>query len=72
MARPLRIELVGGLYYVTSRGNRQENIFLDENDRRKWLEIFGVVCKRYNWVCYAWCRMSNHYHVVVNVIMSLT
>ena len=30
MARPLRIEFAGGLYHVTSRGDRREDIFLDD------------------------------------------
>ena len=68
MARPLRIELAGGLYHVTSRGDRREDIFLNEQDRQAWLEIFGVVCKRYNWVCHAWCQMTNHYHIVVETV----
>ena len=33
MARSLRIELAGGLYHVTSRGDRREDIFLCEGDR---------------------------------------
>jgi hypothetical protein len=27
MARPLRIEFAGALYHITSRGDRQEDIF---------------------------------------------
>ncbi len=65
MARPLRIELAGGLYHVTSRGDRREDIFLCVTDRRVWLEIFAEVCERFNWVCHAWCQMTNHYHIVV-------
>lgn len=65
MARPLRIEVAGGLYHVTSRGDRREDIYLDDGDRRAWLEIFGAVCKRCNWICHAWCQMNNHYHIVV-------
>ena len=34
MARPLRIELAGGLYHVTSRGDRREDIYLDDGDQR--------------------------------------
>ena len=45
----LRIELAGGLYHVTSRGDRREDIFLCEGDRYLWLEIFGDVCQRFNW-----------------------
>jgi len=68
MARPLRIELAGGLYHVTSRGDRREDIYLCEADRHTWLEIFGEVCKRFNWACYAWCQMTNHYHIVVETV----
>ena len=68
MARPLRIELPGGFYHVTSRGDRREDIFLCEMDRCVWLEILGEVCKRFNWICHAWCQMTNHYHVVVETV----
>ncbi len=68
MARPLRIELAGGLYHVTSRGNARQDIFLDDDDRLCWLEIFGQVCERFNWVCHAYCLMSNHYHIVIETI----
>lgn len=68
MARPLRIELAGGLYHVTARGNRREDIFLDDADRLAWLEIFAQACKRFNMVCHAWCLMDNHYHIVIETI----
>ena len=65
MARPLRIELAGGLYHVTSRGDRREDIYLGDADRLAWLDTFSQVCARFNWTCHAWCQMSNHYHIVV-------
>src|SRR5690625_3442582 len=65
MARPLRIELAGGLYHVTSRGDRREDIYADDMDREAWLEVLTQVCDRFNWCCHAYCLMSNHYHVVV-------
>lgn len=65
MARPLRLELRGALYHVTSRGDGREDIFLADEDRVRWLETLAEVCKRFNWVCHAYCQMSNHYHVVV-------
>jgi len=68
MTRPLRIEFPGGLYHLTSRGDRREAIYLDAEDRRAWLAIFGKVCERFNWVCQAWCQMSNHYHIVVETV----
>lgn len=65
MARPLRIELAGGLYHVTSRGDGQNAIYLDDGDRQGWLRLLGEVCKRFNWRCHAHCLMTNHYHLVV-------
>ena len=65
MARPLRIELAGGLYHVTSRGDRREDIYTCDADREAWLEVFKQVCARFNWRCHAWCQMTNHYHVVI-------
>ena len=33
-----------------------------------WLDVFGSVCKRFNWRCHAWCLMDNHYHVLLETI----
>jgi len=68
MARPLRIELVGGLYHVTSRGNARGAIYLDDEDRLNWLKLFNEVCSRFRWICHAYCLMTNHYHVVVETV----
>lgn len=65
MARPLRLELSGGVYHVTSRGDGREDIYLSDTDREVWLEVFGQVCERFNWVCHSWCQMTNHYHILV-------
>ena len=64
MARPLRFELSGGVYHVTSRGDGRDDIYLSEADREIWLEVFGQVCERFNWICHAWCQMTNHYHIL--------
>jgi len=68
MARPLRIELAGGVYHVTSRGDRREDIYLCDDDRLAWLLVLAQVCERFNWRCHGWCQMSNHYHLVVETI----
>ena len=36
MARPLRLEYAGALYHVTSRGDRREDIYRDDEDREEW------------------------------------
>lgn len=65
MARPLRIEYAGALYHVTSRGDRREAIYRDDDDRLIWLDVFSQVCSRFLWRCHAWCLMDNHYHIVI-------
>ena len=62
MARPLRIEFAGALYHVTSRGDRREAIFDDDEDRRGFLNVLAEVVQGYNWVCHAYCLMTNHIH----------
>jgi putative transposase len=68
MARPLRLEYAGALYHVTSRGDRREDIYIDDEDRTAWLEVLGNVCARFNWVVYAYCIMTNHYHLLVETV----
>ena len=40
-------------------------MYLDKNDRQTFLDVLGEVCSRMQWVCYAYCLMTNHYHLVV-------
>jgi len=63
-ARPLRIEFPGAFYRVTSRGDRREAIFQDDEDRDIFLSTLAEVVERFNWVCHAYCLMTNHYHLV--------
>ena len=64
MARPLRVEFDGALYHITSRGNAAQNIFLDDKDRFRFLDVLRAVVDRFGWLCHAYCLMSNHYHLL--------
>jgi putative transposase len=65
MSRPLRLEFPEALYHLTSRGDRREDIYEDDEDRLAFLDVFFSVIEQFNWVCYAYCLMSNHYHLLV-------
>ncbi len=65
MARSLRIQYAGAIYHVMSRGDRREDIFLDEEDRRRFLRTLGEACERAGWRVHAYCLMGNHFHLVV-------
>jgi len=59
------MELAGGLYHVTARGDGREAIYFGDADREAWLDVLERVCDRFNWRCHAWCQMTNHYHLLV-------
>lgn len=65
MARPLRIEYPGALYHLTARGNAQQPIFRDDQDRHAFLQILGKTLSDTNGICHAYCLMTNHYHLMV-------
>lgn len=65
MSRPLRIELPNGLYHVTSRGDRREPIFEDDDDRKLLLEVLARGLERFDALVFAYCLMGNHYHFVL-------
>lgn len=68
MARPLRLEFAGALYHITSRGDRREDIYRDDGDRKQWLDLLAQVCSRFNWVVHSYCQMTNHYHLLVETV----
>lgn len=65
MARPIRIEYPGAVYHVTSRGNANRPIFKDEQDRKSFLELLGLLVDRFKWRLHAYCLMNNHYHLLI-------
>ncbi len=66
MSRPLRIEFPGAVYHVTSRGDRREEIYLGDADRRGWLDVLALGLARFDAQALAYCLMGNHYHVVLH------
>ena len=65
MARPLRIEYPGAWYHVTCRGNEKRNIFRDDSDRGKLLEILSANLKLYGIELLAYVLMQNHFHLLL-------
>lgn len=65
MARKLRVEFAGALYHVMSRGDRREDIFVEDGDRQLFLELLGQACAKTGWKIHAYVLMSNHYHLML-------
>jgi REP element-mobilizing transposase RayT len=65
MARPVRIDVAGGWYHVTSRGNERKAIFRDDRDRNHFLELLAESTERFRLRVHAYVLMPNHYHLLV-------
>jgi hypothetical protein len=59
------LEFAGAFYHVTARGDRQEPIFLNDSDRRKFLDLLNKEVTQQGWRCYAYCLMDNHDHLLL-------
>ena len=49
MPRKLRVEYPGAMYHVMSRGDRCENIYLDDVDRQDFLKTLAEACQKAGW-----------------------
>ena len=65
MARPLRIHVPGVVCHVMSRGNNKQEIFTDDTDYARFLELLSSLCDRFDIGCVAYCLMSNHTHLLL-------
>ena len=65
MPRPPRLQAQGATYHVTTRGNRKQEIFTDDRDRLRFLELLEQAVELLGWRCHTYCLMTNHYHLLV-------
>lgn len=65
MSRPLRILYPNALYHITVRGNQKKDIFINDEDRKLLLSIIERTVYARNILCYAYCFMPNHFHLVI-------
>jgi len=64
MARKQRIEKIG-FYHIINRGVERRNIFLDDEDHNKFLDIIEDSSIIYQFSIYSFCLMNNHYHLLL-------
>ena len=65
MARKVRVQYPGAIYHLMNRGDHQERIFEDDDDRQQFLSTLTECCDKTAWQIHAFCLMSNHFHLVV-------
>jgi putative transposase len=62
-----RIEVPGAYYHVCARGNNKNPIYFEDLDRVLFLTMLRRIAKRHGWTLYAYCLMTNHYHLLLQV-----
>ena len=57
----------GGYYQVMLRGNGRDNIFMIDQDREAFSSLIAEGIERYQHRIHAFCWMSNHVHLLIEV-----
>jgi putative transposase len=60
MSRPLRIAYQGAWYHVMNRGLARNPIFVIDDHRLIFLDLFAEIHDRYQAEIHAYCLMKNH------------
>lgn len=64
MARMARAVCPGVPHHITQRGVRRYNVFLEQSDHERYIELLKVYSERFRLRILAYCLMTNHVHVV--------
>src|SRR5262245_26048600 len=56
-----------GVRHIWCRGNRKHAIFTDDYDREHYLWLLEKVAKKLEWRVLAYCLMTNHVHLLIEV-----
>lgn len=67
MGRRPRVLLAGGVYHVYNRVSRGAHVFRDEGEADRFEALLAATKKRDDFQIFAWCLMSNHYHLAVRM-----
>jgi putative transposase len=67
MARTPRIEVPDGYFHVHTRGNDRQDIYFGNWSGRLFLRELERAAVRSSWRILAYCLMTNHYHLVLQV-----
>lgn len=66
MARCPRKKSYTKIYHIIIRGINKQDIFLDNQDLRKFRKEIKRVNEKYQFEIYAYAFMSNHVHLIIN------
>lgn len=65
MARQARKYSNTKIYHIMLRGVNKQDIFIEEQDKYKFLKDLEIVKEKYHFKIYAYCLMPNHVHLLI-------
>ncbi len=65
MSRQSRQKSRTGIYHIMLRGIDKREIFLDDQDREKFLSYLSRAKEKSNCIIYGYCLMDNHVHILM-------
>ncbi len=65
MPRPLRLQVPGGIFHITLRGNNRRRIFDDATDHHRYLQERQQGFREHACSLLAYALMSNHVHLLL-------
>lgn len=65
MTRPLRIQYTDAVYHVTCRGNEKQNIYRDDSDRSRFVQLLNQSLNIYTVKLHSYVLMNNHFHLLI-------
>ncbi|MDO7786205.1 transposase [Desulforamulus aquiferis] len=65
MARKAREKSTTGIYHIMLRGIDKRDIFLDDEDREKFLDYLAKAKEKATCLIYGYCLMDNHVHLLI-------
>lgn len=65
MPRVARKKSISGIHHIMVRGINQQNIFHDDEDRKKFIEILKKTKQISQFELYGYCLMDNHVHLLL-------
>ena len=55
------------MHHVYAKGSDGQRIVLDTIDRLNWIRMLAAAVEKYRWKLFAWCLMTNHFHLLLQV-----
>lgn len=67
MPRSPRVNIQGILYYVTSQGGHEQQVFKDNADYGEYISLIAQYKKSFDFKLFAYCLMPNHLHMLIEL-----